>query len=128
MVEGETGFEIWAREFLSALRIHGVARFADLPELEKARLHVLAAGAWPAMRRQYEQAGEISRGLTPEQLEQVAPQILPEMDISSDEMVQLANYRTAIRALEALWEIAGDRSTPHPLGYVIRALDQWSPE
>jgi len=127
-MNSESGFEVWSRESLASLRRHGADRFEDLPEIEKTRLHVLAAAAWPAVGRLHKQAAEVSAGLTPDQVEQVWPQIAPELDVSREEAVQLANYRTAMRALEALWQMAKQPATPHPLGHVIRALDPPAPQ
>jgi hypothetical protein len=109
-----TDFEVWVGEFLASLRSHEVDSFEELPDVEQARLHALAVDIWPGLLAVYEQAGNAAAGLTPEEVEQVAPQIMPELALSRDDMVQAANYKTAQRALEALWEMARDPMKPHP--------------
>ncbi len=52
--------EKWAQEVLASFRDHEVDRFEDLPEMEKARLHSLAALVWPAAGRVYGQVGQLT--------------------------------------------------------------------
>jgi hypothetical protein len=115
----ESALEAWVREFLTALRRHGVSRYDDLPAVEQPRLDALAAEVWPALRKARATANELvieGRLTTPEEVDAAAPQILPELDFTRDEAVQLANYRVAQRMLQALAEMATNPTAPHPIG------------
>ncbi len=129
----ESPLEAWATEALGALRLHGVSRFEELPEVDQRILHRLAGKVWSSLTKIDDKLGTALQELSTDALvaassEELRRELEPELGISQEDRLQLQTYNRAQELVEELHGLSGhlrERTLLVPMPTTARNRKDW---